>query len=447
MTFGVTDPIVASQMAKYQQTLYVSGALCGFSEVAEAGMDHADYPWDTVPKVVDKIFRSQQWHDQRQHQFRMLHSKEERAELENWDYMTPIVADGDMGFGGLTSTIKMTKLFVESGVAMIHLDDLASGKKRFTTGQGRTIVPFGEYLDRLTAARLQIDIMGAETMLLCRCDTDHSEFILDVIDPRDHEYIQGATVPIKSLVGTLKEAAENGNVSLAEARKRWINDSGLSTFDEAVKSIASDAEYTAYTTKLGKRIVPLKARREIATQTVSAPVFFDWDLPRSREGQYFFKSCVKAIVERALAAASLGDATWARMDAPNWDDIVSFHTQVRAVYPERLFAFGYTGSYDFAAAGFSPEAVKSLPSNMAKMGIVWQVQPIWALQGINYVTDKFAKMWVERGIEGYVNEVQKPALASVPMTDGFEKASYCGSYLADAFFDTIAAGDYSKGSC
>jgi isocitrate lyase len=90
----------------------------------------------------------------------MLQPKEARTNLENWDYLTPIVADGDMGFGGLTSTVKMTKLFVEAGVAMFHLDDLAIGKKKFTVGQGRTVVPTSEYLDRLTAARMQIDIMG-----------------------------------------------------------------------------------------------------------------------------------------------------------------------------------------------------------------------------------------------------------------------------------------------
>ena len=160
MTFGVTDPIIASQMAKYQQTLYVSGALCGFSEVSEPGMDCCDYPLDTVPKVVDKIFKSQMWHSQRQNHYRMLQSKEVRSQLEHWDYLTPIIADGDMGFGGLTSTVKMTKLFVEAGVAMFHLDDLAIGKKKFTVGQGRTVVPTSEYLDRLTAARMQIDIMG-----------------------------------------------------------------------------------------------------------------------------------------------------------------------------------------------------------------------------------------------------------------------------------------------
>jgi len=180
LTFGATDPIVIAEMAKYQQvrthecgshwgpldqidkvqTVYVSGYHCGFTQVPEPGMDQADYPWDTIPKVAEKIHRSQMWNDRRQHQIRMSKSKEERAKMLAYDYLAPIIADADMGFGGLTSTVKMAKLFVESGVAMIHVDDLASGMKRFTTGQGRTIVPTSEYIGRLTAVRMQFDIMG-----------------------------------------------------------------------------------------------------------------------------------------------------------------------------------------------------------------------------------------------------------------------------------------------
>lgn len=282
-------------------------------------------------------------------------------------------------------------------------------------------------------------------MLLCRCDVDHSEFITDVIDKRDHKYVQGATVPVKSLLETLKEAGEKGSSSLPAVRSEWIKSAKIATFDEAVKAVASESEYSAYISKIGSGIKSLKERRDIAEETVSKDIFFDWDLPRSREGQFLYKSCVSAIVERALLAAPLGDVTWARMDAPNWDDLVSFHEQIRKVFPDRLFAFGYTGDYDYPKAGFSPEAVKSLPSDLAKMGVAWQVQPIWALQGINYQTEKFAKLWRERGIEGYVEEIQKPALATKPMTDGFEKPSYSGSYLCDAFWDTVAARDVGEG--
>jgi isocitrate lyase len=257
--------------------------------------------------------------------------------------------------------------------------------------------------------------------------------------------VQGATVPIKSLQETLKEEAEAGSPNILAVRAEWIKNAKLCTFDEAVKSVASESEYSAYTAKLGNGIKSLKQRREIAEATVSKDVLFDWDLPRSREGQFFYKSCVSAIVERALLAAPLGDVTWARMDSPNWADIFSFHKQVRKVFPKRLFAFGYTGDFDYPRAGFSPGAMKSFPSDMAKMGIVWQVQPIWALQGLNYETEKFAKLWRERGIEGYVEEIQKPALGTTPMTDGFEKPSYSGSYLCDAFWDTVAVRDTGEG--
>lgn len=253
-------------------------------------------------------------------------------------------------------------------------------------------------------------------------------------------------MPVKPLQETLKEAAEAGSLDLLSVRADWIKKAKLRTFDEAVKELASEAEYASYIQKVGSGIKSLKDRREAAKETLSREVFFDWDIPRSREGQYFFKSCVSAIVERASLAAPLGDVTWARMDAPNWEDIVSFHTQMRKVYPDRIFAFGYTGDYDYPKAGFSPEAIKSLPADLAALGVAWQVQPIWALQGINYETEKFAKLWRENGIEGYIENVQKPALATKPMTDGFEKPSYSGSYLCDAFWDTIAARDIGEGA-
>jgi isocitrate lyase len=425
-------------MAKHQQSVYVSGALCGFSEVALPGMDHADYPWDTVPKCVSKIFKSQLWHDQRQRQFRLRHPIEKREELENWDYMAPIIADGDMGFGSLTSTMKMAREFVDAGVAMIHLDDLAIGMKKFTVGQGRTIVPTQDYLDRLTAVRMQFDVMGAETLLLARCDTDHAEFITSVVDERDHEYVQGATKKVEPLQGCLRAAQAEGK-DLKATRDAWKVKAGIMTFDEAVVSVASKEELEAYKKELSRqKFTSLADRRAIAGRTVKQEVFFDWELPRSAMGQYMLKSCVKGIVERALAAAPLSDVTWARMDSPDWNDIVDFHTQVRKVHPDRLFAFGYTGDYDFAKAGFSEEQVKTLHVDLAKLGIVWQVQPIWSLQGLNLVTEEFAKMWQEQGIAGYLKSVQGPALSSKPMTDGFEKLSYCGGYLADAFFETIA---------
>ncbi len=147
------------------QTIYVSGALCGLSQAAWPGADHADYPADLVPSVVKRLFDTQLWHDQRQTQMRMRYSEEDRKSLECVDYMLPIIADGDMGFGTLTGCMKMCRSFVEAGVAMIHIDDLALGLKKFTNGEGRTIVPTSEYLSRLTTARMTFDSTSCSTLV------------------------------------------------------------------------------------------------------------------------------------------------------------------------------------------------------------------------------------------------------------------------------------------
>ena len=89
----------------------------------------------------------------------------------------------------------------------------------------------------------------------------------------------------------------------------------------------------------------------------------------------------------AVLVAPLGDMTWARMDAPVWADILEFHTAVRKVHPDRLFAFGFTGMYDYEKAGFTPEQVRSFSDDMVKLGIVWQVQPIWAVGGLNITAE------------------------------------------------------------
>lgn len=161
LTFGMIDPILASQM-EGQATIYVSGALCAFSAAECIGQDTSDYPWDTAPKAVDRIFRSQAYHDRRQRQDRMRRPFEERVKMEEGrDYYLPIVADADMGFGTTTATMKLVKRLAEAGVAMFHLDDLALAGKRYTGADScHTVVSTSEYLKRLSAARLQLDVMG-----------------------------------------------------------------------------------------------------------------------------------------------------------------------------------------------------------------------------------------------------------------------------------------------
>ncbi|KAI0017116.1 isocitrate lyase [Xylariomycetidae sp. FL0641] len=439
LTFGTTEPLIAKEMAKYMQTIYVSGALCGLSQAAWPGEDHADYPADLVPSVVKRIFNTQLFQDQRQTQLRMRYNEEDRKALECIDYLLPIVADGDMGFGTLTGCMKMARSFVESGVAMIHIDDLAMGLKKFTNGEGRTIIPTSEYLSRLTTVRMTFDIMGADTMLLCRCDSDHAEFISSVLDPRDHPYVLGATNPVPSFNEALAKGQEAGKDYLT-VKNEWKASAGLMTFDEAVKAAVTEDQYQSYSAEMADKTVGLPERRAIAKRITGQDVAFDWELPRTPLGQYMWQWCTKAVIDRAILAAPLGDVTWSRQDKPNKKDMHDFHTSVRKVFPNRLFAFGYLGAYDFLQAGYTQQEFESFHSDIAKMGVVWQVQPIWATQGLSLHAKEFAKGFKEGGMPWYMKEVAAPAIAGMA-TDKYGKPTARGGYLADAFFDVVAGAE------
>lgn len=442
MTVGCVEPLLASQMAKSGlKCVYASGGVSGLTQVEEPGVDHADYPWDTLPKVVNKIFKSQMWHDRRQRQHLLSLSPEERADFPVFDFLLPIIADGDMGFGGMTTIAKFVKCFVESGVAMFHLDDLAIGVKKFTQGIGRTVIPTSEYLKRLTAARFQLDVMGVDTLLMSRVDCYHGGFITSVFDARDHAYVMGSTNPdIDSLMITLDKARKSKE-SIADAKLKWFKDAKVMTYDEAVKECFTEEEYSEYSKLIAaNKFASLEKRREFSKSVSAKTVFFDWDAGRNSYGHYLFKQCIESVIDRAIAALPLTDTTWARIDAPIKEEVEKFHSELRKHSPNRVFGFGYVGNYNFQAVGYTDEEVKNLHFDLAEIGAVWQVQPIFAIQGVNLFTHKFLNMWKKEGINGYIRDIQVDALDPSPYKPG-TFAAWGGGQFADTFLDITDGND------
>merc|ERR1712048_1103722 len=229
-TFGALDPVQVVQMAKYLTSVYVSGwqSSSTASTSNEPGPDVADYPYDTVPNKVDQLFKAQLFHDRKQYEDRRRMSPEDRAKNPPVDYMNPIIADADTGHGGLTATMKLTKMFIENGAAGIHIEDRKPGTKKCGHMGGKVLVSTWEHTQRLIACRLQADILNSPLVIVGRSDAEAATMINSNMDPVDHPHIKGATVKgIEPLYEAIKKGTD----------KDWEARAGCMTYPDAVAKV------------------------------------------------------------------------------------------------------------------------------------------------------------------------------------------------------------------
>ncbi|WP_240126942.1 isocitrate lyase [Thermomonas alba] len=161
--------------------------LSGWQVAADANLagemypDQSLYPANSVPAVVKRINNTLLRADQ-------LHHAEGDDSI---DFLQPIVADAEAGFGGVLNAFELMKAMIEAGAAGVHFEDqLASVKKCGHMG-GKVLVPTREAIEKLTAARLAADVCGVPTLIIARTDAEAADLLTSDIDPNDRPFCTG----------------------------------------------------------------------------------------------------------------------------------------------------------------------------------------------------------------------------------------------------------------
>jgi isocitrate lyase len=107
------------------------------------------------------------------------------------DWFAPIVADAEAGFGGPLNAYELMRAMIEAGAAGVHFEDQLSSEKKCGHLGGKVVVPTGQFIRTLTAARLAADVAGVPTVLIARTDALSSKLLTSDHDPRDREFLTG----------------------------------------------------------------------------------------------------------------------------------------------------------------------------------------------------------------------------------------------------------------
>jgi isocitrate lyase len=166
------------------KAIYLSGwQVAGDANLAgEMYPDQSLYPANSVPQVVRRINNTLMRADQ-------LHHAEGNDSV---DWLQPIVADAEAGFGGVLNAFELMKGMIEAGAAGVHFEDQLSSAKKCGHMGGKVLVPTQEAINKLVAARLAADVCDVPTILIARTDAESANLLTSDVDERDRPFIESS---------------------------------------------------------------------------------------------------------------------------------------------------------------------------------------------------------------------------------------------------------------
>jgi len=160
--------------------------LSGWQVAADANLsletypDQSLYPSNSVPMLAERINNALNRSEQVSHQ---------RGDYET-DWRTPIIADGEAGFGGTRGVFELTKMMIRSGVAAVHYEDQLGSEKKCGHLGGKVLLPTRMAIFNLVQARKAADHLGVPTLIVARTDANSATLLANDIDERDHKFIK-----------------------------------------------------------------------------------------------------------------------------------------------------------------------------------------------------------------------------------------------------------------
>ena len=436
-TFGPYSPGQAVTIKRFGiEGIYLGGwATSAKGSVTEdPGADLASYPLSQVPDEAASIVRALLTADKNQLFFRSRMKPEQRAATPEVDYRPFIIADADTGHGGDAHVRNLIRRFVEVGVPGYHIEDQKPGVKKCGHQGGKVLVSENDQIQRLNAARFQLDIMRVPGIIVARTDAEAADLLEGCADERDQPFILGVTnleVPsYKAVFLTLQRKFHEAGVdelrghmmfamsdSEYAAATAWLETTGLlPLIEENAKAYkkSSDGLVDGMLDKVIPRFLDAwqeaadlmtyrQAVADVMEFRVSEGESFDlsvdewlafskraswyaarekarsmeidvtWDCERAKtpEGYYQVQGGLDYAIVKSLAAAPFADILWMETATANLAEAKAFADAIHAEFPDMMLAYNLSPSFSWDTTGMSDEQMKHFPEELGKLGFVF----------------------------------------------------------------------------
>jgi isocitrate lyase len=185
---AVTGNQAVQQVKAGLKAIYLSGWQVA-ADANLAGQTYPDqslYPVNSVPQVVRRINNALMRADQ------ITWAESADGDVHDAPYwLAPIVADAEAGFGGVLNAFELMKAMIAAGAAGVHWEDQLASEKKCGHLGGKVLIPTGQHIRTLNAARLAADVCGVPTLVIARTDAHAATLLTSDVDERDRPFLAG----------------------------------------------------------------------------------------------------------------------------------------------------------------------------------------------------------------------------------------------------------------